>query len=361
MEYVFESWTIGKLIRSIEKGFIDLKPPYQRNFIWSSNDQKYLIDSVVHGLPLPSFFLYKRKENDFEMVDGQQRSRTLLLFWQGMISASDKKTIKEVNKDTFLDYKLNITVLFNLTSSDSMESFYTLVNKRGKHLNAPEINKAQFHDTLFLKLVEDVLYNQEMIDLDLFTETTKLRMNDRDFVEELMAYLKMGITDKKKVVDRIYEIDITGDEYNTLKTKYESIISRFHDLNKVFAINKTRYKQKNDFYTFFCFINENLAESKEILLLQYKLLILIGPYISPTNDACKPLKDYALNCVSQSNSKLARENRLQFFNQILSNKLEESNDVFNDVYEYLETLEPSLGITILKRKDYYLISKTSLE
>ena len=85
MEYLFESWTISKLLKLIENEFIDLKPPYQRNFIWSQNDQKYLIDSVIQGLPLPSFFLYKRKENDFEMVDGQQRSRTLLRFWQGII------------------------------------------------------------------------------------------------------------------------------------------------------------------------------------------------------------------------------------------------------------------------------------
>ncbi len=359
MEYIFESWIIGDLIKSIEKDFIDLKPPYQRNFIWTSNDQKFLIDSILHGLPLPSFFLYKRKDKDFEMVDGQQRSRTILLFWHGKILSSDKKSINNINKESFLSYKLNITILFNLNSNDSMESFYTLVNKRGKHLNTPELNKAQFHDTLFLRLVEDVLDNQEMIDLDLFSETTKLRMNDRDFVEELMAYLKMGITDKKKVVDKIYEIDITEHEHNELKTKYESIITKIHYLNDVFPICKTRYKQKNDFYTLFCFINENLSETIEILTLQYNLLILLGPHISPSKDECKPLKDYALNCVSQSNSKLARENRLQFFNQILKNNEEKGNETFNDVYEYLDALEPKLGITLTKHKNYFLISHSS--
>jgi hypothetical protein len=48
MEYLFESWTISKLLKLIENEFIDLKPPYQRNFIWSQNDQKYLIDSVMN-------------------------------------------------------------------------------------------------------------------------------------------------------------------------------------------------------------------------------------------------------------------------------------------------------------------------
>ena len=165
MEYLFESWTINKLLKLIENEFIDLKPPYQRNFIWSPNDQKYLIDSVIQGLPLPSFFLYKRKENDFEMVDGQQRSRTLLRFWQGIILSSEKKSINEVDKDIFLSYKLNITILYNLSSNDSMELFYTLVNKRGKHLNTPELNKAQYSDTLFLRLVEDVLDYQKMIQI----------------------------------------------------------------------------------------------------------------------------------------------------------------------------------------------------
>ena len=43
MKYSNLEWTIGELINLIESQKINLRPPYQRNFIWSSKDQKLLI------------------------------------------------------------------------------------------------------------------------------------------------------------------------------------------------------------------------------------------------------------------------------------------------------------------------------
>jgi hypothetical protein len=355
MEFKHETWTIKSLIEHIEKEKIDLKPPYQRNFIWNSNDQKYLVDSIINNFPLPNFFLYEKHDRKYEMVDGQQRSRTILRFWNGIIYSSKKESINEVDKNKFLEYRLNITILFNLSADDSLEEFYSLVNKRGKHLNTPELFKAQFHDTKFLRLVEELIDNQEMINLNLFSDSTKIRMNDRSFVEELMAYLKLGITDKKLVIEKIYTIDIDENEYYFLKSKFEKVINKLKVLNNAVEIKSTRYKQRNDFYTLFCFINENLDQDDEILLTQYSSLILIDPYISPTNDQCIPLKEYALNCVSQSNSKTARKKRLEFFNSFLKNTNVELNETTNEIYEYLESLPEIKKINKVKIGDYYLL------
>ena len=40
MKYSNLEWTIGELINLIESQKINLRPPYQRNFIWSSKDRK---------------------------------------------------------------------------------------------------------------------------------------------------------------------------------------------------------------------------------------------------------------------------------------------------------------------------------
>ena len=77
MKYSNLEWTIGELINLIESQKINLRPPYQRNFIWSSKDQILLIDSIRKGYPLPNFFILKNKDNTFEMVDGQQRAITI--------------------------------------------------------------------------------------------------------------------------------------------------------------------------------------------------------------------------------------------------------------------------------------------
>jgi hypothetical protein len=50
------------------------------------------------------------------------------------------------------------------------------------------------------------------------------------------------------------------------------------------------------------------------------VLIKIDPRISPSNEDCFAFKNYAYNCVTQSNSKKARLERLKFFEDVLLNE-----------------------------------------
>lgn len=359
MEYKIESWKISELLELITKNRVDLSPPYQRNFIWSPKDQQLLVDSILLGYPIPSFFLFKKEDGNYEMVDGQQRSRTILKFWNGSISNSEKQTIKDIPTESFSNYNLGLIIISNLTKNDSLEKFYALVNKSGKHLNMPELFKAQYHDKLYLALVEELLDNQDFIELDLFTDASTKRMNDRSYLEELVVYLKFGITDKKDSVERLYESDISKEEYNIYKSQFENVINRIFNLNKRFPIKKTRYKQKNDFYTLFNFVFENEDISQNILEKQYDVLIALQEFISPSNDDCSVLKEYALNCVSQSNSKKARINRLQFFNKILLNKNPDGNSIINIILDFFDEVKED-SVKLVEHGGYYLFSVESI-
>ena len=98
MKYSNLEWTIGELINLIESQKINLRPPYQRNFIWSSKDQKLLIDSIRKGYPLPNFFILKNKDNTFEMVDGQQRAITIYKFIKNEFTIAKSKNSRPKNK-----------------------------------------------------------------------------------------------------------------------------------------------------------------------------------------------------------------------------------------------------------------------
>lgn len=356
MEYIFKELSIRELIELIDKELIDLKPSYQRNFIWTSKDQMFLIDSILAGFPLPSFFIYQRPTGILEMVDGQQRARTIYRFWKGIIHSSKNHTINDIDENLFLSYRLNWTLIKELGKNDSLETFYVLVNKRGKHLNAPELLKAEFHETRFLSLVEDLLDLQEMIDLNLFSDAVIKRMNDRSFIEELVAYLKMGISDKKTVIEKIYEIDITEDEFDHLRDNFIRIIRKINSLNSYKPINKTRYCQKNDFYTLFNFVNENINDSDELLLYQYKILLIVSPEIKPSNDECRPFRDYAFNCVTQSNSKSARLNRLDLFNKLLKNTDISKNEDLKEIVDYLEVKHKVKELELIIKEGYQLLN-----
>lgn len=350
--------SIKELIEWINKDSIDLKPYYQRNDIWTKGDQQSLIDTIISGYPLPNFFTYLRRGR-LEMVDGQQRARTIYRFYQGAITNSLKQSINEVDQATFLNYPLCFTEILEASNNREIEEFYVLVNKKGKHLTTPEIHKAEFSYTNFLKLVENLLGFQALIDLDLFTEAAEKRMSDRNFVEELVVYLIAGIQDKKNVIEQIYKKDIEAEQASQLEAQFKKIIGRIADLNEIHPIASTRYKQRNDFYTLFGFISDAINESKSLLKHQYDLLILLQDHISPSQSDCDPLREYALNCVSQSNSKKAREARIEFFNKILRNneKNISNNAVLAQVADFVERNKLFAfdfieieGITLMVRK-----------
>lgn len=56
-------------------------PKYQRGIVWSSKQKAELIDTIKKGLPFGSLLLYKDlKTNTYQVIDGLQRSNTILEF-----------------------------------------------------------------------------------------------------------------------------------------------------------------------------------------------------------------------------------------------------------------------------------------
>ena len=136
MKYLNLEWTIRDLMTLINENKINLRPPYQRNFIWPTKDQKFLIESIKKGYPLPNFFILDNGNGNYEMLDGQQRAITIHKFINNEFADLDKRFYKNLPQDSLMDYKLNIVLLegFN-EESESKEEFFYLVNKRGVQLN----------------------------------------------------------------------------------------------------------------------------------------------------------------------------------------------------------------------------------
>lgn len=344
MKFSIKTITISQLIEWIKNDKINLHPPYQRNFIWSSKDQKLLIDSIMKGYPLPNFFIYRKKDETYDMVDGQQRATTISKYVKGEFADSNKNFFKDINQDIFMSYVLNVTEVYDIdsTNGESLEDFYSLVNKRGVHLNSAEVNKAQYHDAPFMILVNELMDLQGLAELDIFTTKTVQRMNDRSLIEELVAYLFKGnITDKRKAVDELLESTLDKAKVDIVHKEFESILDTLCLFNEIKPLKETRFQQRNDFYTLFCYIAKHRELSNNVLSEQYRFLVFVdeNKYIRPTNDDCETFKEYAYHCVTQSNSKNARLTRLTILEDILIVKnLEEKAPRLSEVCEYLEDL-----------------------
>lgn len=334
MRFKNEEWTITKLLVIYSDGKLNLNPPYQRNDIWSNPAKRRLIDSIKKGYPLPIFFLHEKSSNNYDMVDGQQRTRAIYGYKEGFYKDLDKISYNESNITDFLDYKIAVTIIFDVEDETLLSDFYYRVNKFGSKLNRPEILKAQFSETKFQDLVTNLADFEDFSSLNLFTPSTLDRMIDLDFVSELLGYIKFNITEKKQGADHLYESDIDKDTAEYLYSSFIEILKIFNNLNGIYPISETRYKQRNDFYTFWGFIWDNISIKMNVLEYFYKILVLIDKQIFPTNEKCLPFSTYAYHCVTQSNSKRARIYRINFFNELLMNTIDKANETQMDILKF---------------------------
>lgn len=335
MKWLQEVWSIRKLLDLYEGKKINLAPEYQRNAIWTASAQKSLLDTILAPQPIPNFFLLEKEDGLFEMVDGQQRARAIINFAKGHLTATGGRKINGGDDPEFYLYPLNITKINELCQSESIEKFYALVNSSGLRLNTPELRKAEFFETRYLELCTELASAKAFNSLNLFTEHTSKRMNDVELISELIALLHFGRSEKKIKVDALYESDITEREKESLKERFLQIVGLVVKFNEFKAIASTRYRQRADLYTLFDFISCNQNVDEKSFVSYYKILTFLAEGIRPTQEKCDPLRDYARNCVSQSNSLRARKERFEFMNLLFRNPIESPNQIQEKIISYL--------------------------
>ena len=128
-------------------GLLDIRPPYQREFIYSEKEQQAVITTVLHNYPLNVMYWVRRSDDaecPYEVMDGQQRTLSICEYVAGHFSYEFKNFHNQpadVQKK-ILDYKLDIYVCQG-EASEKLDWFQT-INIAGKVLNDQEINNAIF-------------------------------------------------------------------------------------------------------------------------------------------------------------------------------------------------------------------------
>lgn len=128
-------------------GQLDIRPPYQREFIYNESEQQAVISTVLKGYPLNVMYWVRRSDDaecPYEVMDGQQRTLSLCEYVGGKFAYEFKNFFNQPSdiQKLILDYPLTIYVCEG-EPSEKLEWFKT-INIAGKPLNEQEINNAVY-------------------------------------------------------------------------------------------------------------------------------------------------------------------------------------------------------------------------
>ena len=96
-------------------GKLDIRPPYQREFIYNEKEQQAVITTVLKGYPLNVMYWVKRSDDaecPYEVMDGQQRTLSLCEYVDGKFSYDFKNFFNQPKdiQERILNYRLTVYV-----------------------------------------------------------------------------------------------------------------------------------------------------------------------------------------------------------------------------------------------------------
>ncbi|MDL2269120.1 DUF262 domain-containing protein [Desulfosarcina sp. OttesenSCG-928-A07] len=194
--------SIGEAISMYINGEIDIHPEFQRVYRWTLLQKSKFIESILLGIPIPSFFVSQREDGVWDLVDGLQRFSTILSFMGelknedgeklppltltkgGYLSEldgaiwSDEEKISKPLKLSFRREKIDFKIIKKESTSDTKYDLFRRLNTGGSELSDQEVRNCLLlmANKTFYEWVIQISKNVD------FVETTPL--SDSKYAEQ---------------------------------------------------------------------------------------------------------------------------------------------------------------------------------
>ena len=125
-------------------GKLDVRPKYQREFVYDDKKRSAVIDTIKKGFPLNVMYWNKRDDDTFEILDGQQRTISFCQYLNGDFSFEGKyaHNLTKDELEKIENYELFIYICEG-EESERLEWFKT-INIAGEKLTDQELRNATY-------------------------------------------------------------------------------------------------------------------------------------------------------------------------------------------------------------------------
>lgn len=281
---------------------LEMRPPFQRNPVWTTRQKGFLIDTILNGYPIPEVYMQdiisERGEKQYVVVDGQQRITACLDFIYGIfaIDPKDSPSFGELSfddltpdqKKQIYGYQFVIRVLPEVSDFEIREIFQRL-NRNNVALNPQELRQATYWGP-FIETMNNLADREIWQKLDIFTSNDIKRMLDVEFISELSIAILHGVQNKKLTLDKYYQLyEKEFQEKERISETFDYVLREI--VSMLPNIGDTRWAKKTDFYTLFVLLSKyktSLPLSLEKRKLSREILTYFGEevdiYVSVKDD-----------------------------------------------------------------------------
>lgn len=263
------TYSINDFLEWFNNKQLELNPKFQRRSVWTDNARSFLMDTILRGLPMPKVFIRQKlnvqtKQSIREVVDGQQRLRTILNYMQDGFQISKKHNseygglyysqlnqVDENIQSNILNYEISVDLLVNMPDPEVLDVFsrlnsYAVILNEQEKLNA--VNFGPFK-TLCDKIAHK--YHDFWLQSKVLKDAEILRMGDVTMVADLYIAAISGIKSKTAIKNMYgqYEKTFTQD-VQILETRFSETIEAINGIfGSELAISELR--RIHLFYTLF--------------------------------------------------------------------------------------------------------------
>lgn len=202
------SIAIVDIVRQMNKQRFLIRPPYQRDEVTNPKKSSSIIESILLGIKLPPIFVFKRKDQTSEVLDGQQRLLSIL----GFLKESYRDENNQLKHSKKNGYALNLkhSILPSLTG------------KKFDQLSAEDKEKIRNFDLWIIEISEKNNANFEPIDLF-------VRLNNKPYPIKEDTFEMWNSYISREIVDTIKSIHRNNSEWfyfrkNNARMEDENII-----------------------------------------------------------------------------------------------------------------------------------------
>lgn len=132
-------------------GLLNVRPKYQREFVYDEKRQKAVIDSVLNGFPLNIMYWVRNEDGTYEMLDGQQRTLSICRFFDGEFSIeidgnkfyshNIEQTYPELYEQ-FMNYELLVYICEG--TKEKQMAWFKTINIAGMALTDQELRNINY-------------------------------------------------------------------------------------------------------------------------------------------------------------------------------------------------------------------------